>query len=82
MDVIALWLLQLNIQLQLVLNMCIKINASFYLKKKIIFGNYWNIFYMKLKILWVAEVTLFLSNLCITFCSSVSQDVSVSLSDL
>jgi len=34
MDVIALWLLQLNIQLQLVLNMCIKINASFYLKKK------------------------------------------------
>lgn len=39
MDVIALWLLQLNIQLQLVLNMCIKINASFYFKK----NHFWKL---------------------------------------
>lgn len=34
MDVIALWSLQLNVQLQFILNMYIKINVSFHFKKK------------------------------------------------
>lgn len=57
MDVIALWSLQLNVQLQFILNMYIKINVSFHFKKK-----KKKIFFLKLLKYFLCETKDFVVN--------------------